>query len=631
MTEGEMRIEDVARLAGVSISTVSKIVNGKDEGISAKTREKVLAIVKEYNYRPYSKVINNSSSKSFLIGFLATNHATSDYVQETLRGIVSRAQKDNYAVLVCDGENDAQQEAKNITMLERSNIDGLIVDSAEVSYEDGETPIVSIGIGPEVVDGRFTIDYHQLGYSAAYTLIKQGHVRVGCVCDKNDEKSLYFWQGIVRCFIENGLSIDDKQDLIDEQDIDAKIFENRFTAFICIDEKKAGEIKRLASGRGLRIPENISLIALCAAKRNPFEGEISMMMLPLREYGAAVCEYLIDILEKREGKEFSFSWNNLRPDSNASIATPYDASNKSILVVGSVNMDVFLNMEELPQEGKTVVASSMSTIPGGKGLNQAIGSAKLGANVSLISRIGADYEGAGVYALLRETKADLRGVMRDESQNTGRAYIYVRPSGDSSIVVYAGANKNMTPDDIEKNERLFKKAGYCLLPLELSEDTVRAALKMAKKHGVKTILKPSTMKSVPDEFLEMVDYFVPNAAEAAILCPECDSVQDKAQSFLDKGAGTVIITLGAKGCYVAGEEKEGFHDAIAVRVTDTTGGADAFISALAVYLNENYTFEQALDYALKAAAFCVSRHGTLPAMVDRTTLESYIVNMYEDR
>jgi len=622
-----MRIEDIAKLAGVSISTISKIVNGKDEGISTKTREKVLAIVKEYNYRPYSKVISNLNSKSFMIGVLTTNGATSNYVEETLKGIVSQAQKDNYVVLLCDGEGDAEQEAKSKTMLERSNVDGLIVDNADISYEGGETPVVSIGIGLEATGRRFVIDYHQLGYSAAYTLIKQGHVRVGCICDKEDEQSLYFWQGIMRCFIENGLSIDEKQDLFDEQDVDAQIFNQRFTAFICIDEKKAGNIKRLAMERGLRIPENISLIALCAAKRNPFAGEISMMMLPLREYGMAVCEHLVDILEKREEKEFSFSWSNIQPDSMDSIDVPYDSSNKSILVVGSVNMDVFLNMEELPQEGKTVVANSMNTIPGGKGLNQAIGSAKLGANISLIARVGADYEGAGVYALLRETKADLRGVMRDKSQNTGRAYIYVRPSGDSSIVVYAGANKNMTPEDIEKNERLFKKAGYCLLPLELSEETVRMALKMAKKHDVKTILKPSTMRNIPDEFLGMVDYFVPNEAEAAILCPECDSIQGKAKSFLAKGAGTVIITRGHNGCYVAGKEQEGFYDAIPVKVTDTTGGADAFISALAVYLNENYAFAQALDYALKAAAFCVSRHGTLPAMVDRATLESYIVNM----
>jgi len=626
-----MRIEDIAKLAGVSISTVSKIVNGKDEGISAKTREKVLATVKEYNYRPYAKVIKNSSSKSFLIGFLTTEGAASDYVQEILKGVISQAQKDNYAVLVCDCEGSEEQEAKNITMLGRSNVDGVITDNAAADFGETALPIMQVGVGREVMEKQCGIDYHQLGYSAAYTLIKQGHVRVGCICDKQEEKSLYFWQGIMSCFIENGLSIDEKQDLFDGEEIGDKIFEQRFTAFICSDEKKASEIKRLANGRGLCIPENLSLLALCAATMNPFAGEISMMMLPLRAYGAAICKHLINILEKREEKEFSFLWDNIRPDSNASIDTPYDSSNKSILVVGSVNMDVFLNMEEIPQAGKTVVASSMGTTPGGKGLNQAVGSAKLGARVSLIARVGADYEGAGVYALLRESKADLRGVMRDETQNTGRAYIYVRPGGDSSIVVYAGANKNMRPADIEKNERLFKKAGYCLLPLELSMETVGAALKMAKKHGVKTILKPSTMRSIPDEFLEMVDYFVPNEAEADILCSGVGSIQEKANSFLEKGAGTVIITLGEKGCYVAGEEKEGFHAAIPVRVTDTTGGADAFISALAVYLNEKCPFEEALDYALKAAAFCVSRQGTLPAMVDRTTLESYIVNIYENR
>jgi len=623
-----MSIEDIAKLAGVSISTVSKIVNGKDEGISAKTREHVLAIVKEYNYRPYSKVINNTSSKSFLLGFLMANRTMDDYTQEILKGVIARVQKDNYAVLVCDCDGDDEQRVKNTTMFCRSNVDGVITDSAvDATFLESNIPVISMGVGRKGNDARFAIDYQELGYSTAYTLVKQGHVRIGCVCDKEDEKSLYFWQGIMRCLIENGISVNEEQDLIDGQAVDAKIFERMFTAFICIDERKAGEIKRLALGRGLRIPESISLISLCTAKRNPFAGEISMMMLPLKRYGEELGEYLINIIEKRKENDFSFSWGDIKPDSDASITTPYDSSNQNILVVGSVNMDVFLNMEEIPQAGKTVMANSMSTIPGGKGLNQAIGSAKLGANVSLITRVGADYEGAGIYALLRESKVDLRGVMRDESQNTGRAYIYVRPGGDSSIVVYAGANKNLQPEDIERNERIFKKAGYCLLPMELSLETVGAALKMAKKHNVKTILKPSAMRNLPDEFFQMVDYFVPNEAEAELLCPQARSVEEKAQVFLNKGAETVIITLGAKGCYVASAKKNEFYRAIPVRVTDTTGGADAFISALAVYLNEQCSFEKSLGYALKAAGFCVSRHGTLPAMVDRTTLESHIVNM----
>ena len=628
-----MRIGDIARLAGVSVSTVSKIVNGKDEGISAKTRDHVLNIVKEYNYRPYSTVIQNSSFKSFLFGFLTTGKDADNFVAETLKGIIARSRRDNYAVLVCESAGEIEQELKCITMLCRNQVEGVFLDGAiqeneayEELLEKQNIPVVPIGSTREM---SFAIDYRQLGYDAARILLEKGHIRIGCVCDPETESGALFWQGASQALLQSGISADGNQNVINPYHIDHKIFEKRLTAFISIDEKSAGEIKRLAHWQGLRTPEDITLLALCKAGENPFPGEISMLKLPLWEYGEAICEHLINLVEKRLEHDFYFSWEGLCPDSEVSICAPPDFSRKNILVVGSVNVDVLLNMDELPRIGKTVVARNLSTIPGGKGLNQAVGAAKLGANVSLIARVGADHEGAGIYMLLQDNKIDSRGLMRDESQNTGRAYIYVRPDGDSSIVVYAGANKNLTPEDIKKNEKLFETAGYCLLPLELSLETVGAALRMSKKYGVKTILKPTTMREIPDEFLKMVDYFVPNEAEADMLCPKIETVQEKAKHFLDKGAGTVIITLGAKGCYAANRKMERFYEAMRVRVVDTTGGADAFISALAVYLNEKYALDEAIAAAVKAASFCVSRHGTLPAMVDRTTLELYISNMLE--
>ncbi|MDR1580555.1 MAG: PfkB family carbohydrate kinase [Synergistaceae bacterium] len=624
-----MRIEDIAKLAHVSISTVSKVVNGKDHAINPKTRARVLAIVREYNYTPYSSVKNNGNQKTFLIGFL---YSGSTQMEEVLEGVMKCARDLNYCVIPCKSGGDPDIESRHIAMLCRSRVDGVLWEKLGPENKEPEAyferhGITFASIGGSVSDsGRELsgVDYSALGYKTTKKLTDLGHQRIGCVVRENILPFLDFSSGFRRCLYEQQIFFDEKKYIIDASGLKDEIFSLGYTGLVCADEDLAEEVCRLARRCSLVIPRDLSLVALLSDGRKHPNCRASWIRVPLREYGESLCGRLIATIEKTEATPPRDLNRDADVENDDGIDVPYDSRRKNILVIGSINIDVLINVEDLPQVGKTMNINAISTIPGGKGLNQAVGAAKLGANVSLIAKIGRDAEGASISSLIVENKIDSQGISVDENLSTGKAFIYIPPDGDSSIIVYAGANNNLSAEDISKNESLFRNASYCLLPMEIPENTVEFAADMARSYGVATILKPSALGKIKKSLLEKIDIFVPNEKEAAILCPRPESIEDRALYFLDRGVKLVIITMGASGCYMRDAERSRFYPADSFPPLDTTGGADAFISALAVYLNEKTDISEAIRRANCAAGFCVSRKGVLPAMVDRVTLELYL-------
>ena len=192
------------------------------------------------------------------------------------------------------------------------------------------------------------------------------------------------------------------------------------------------------------------------------------------------------------------------------------------------------------------------------------------------------------------------------------------------ITILAGANQNLSSDDIALYDHLFEHSEYCLLQTEVPEEAVIAAARQAAMHGTKTILKPAAINQISSSLMQYIDIFVPNKKEAEILCPQVADVEGKAEAFISMGAKTVIITLGHHGCYIRDSSFCGFLDAADFLPVDTTGAADAFISTLAVYLLHGYSLVKAAKIASYAAGFCVSRQGVIPALIDRNSLETYI-------
>lgn len=628
-----MTIKEIAQLAGVSISTVSKIVNNKDDNINADTRNRVLKIVKDYNYTPYSTVKSTSEAKTFILGVLLSSTANANLL---LNGILSAAQKNTYSILLYDSMNSQESELKNITSLCKNNVDGVIWEAVSPLSLENKRYFKEQGIeicyinGPEYPSSYF-IDFTQMGYKAAQTLIHYGHTKLGCLTKRNSARSSMVFDGFKKCLFDNSLPFYDSMDLpVEEDSWYNGILSHTPTGIVSTHFASSLILMEHLTKIQFRVPYDLSLISLRDdIRENLTYPGISSIKIPYFEFGFFVCEQLIEKCEKKASIASVFS-TAFPLENTCSIDIPFSSHAKKIIVVGSINIDVTLNVDELPQPGRTVSTSKHSVIPGGKGGNQAVGVAKLGNEVSLIGKVGNDYDSTIVYTCMEENHVDVQGIRRDPRSETGKAYIHVQNDGESMITILTGANQNLTAGDVLPYHKFFENAGYCLLQTEVPEDAVEAAARLAHSYGVCNILKPAAMNHISDTLMELIDIFVPNRKEAELLCPEVPDIEGKADAFLKKGAKIVIITLGHSGCYIKSPEFTGYLPAADFTPVDTTGAADAFIAALAVYLSSGFPIAKAAKIATYAAGFCVSRQGVIPALIDRNSLETYIKRIEPD-
>ena len=255
---------------------------------------------------------------------------------------------------------------------------------------------------------------------------------------------------------------------------------------------------------------------------------------------------------------------------------------------------------------------------------QAIGTAKLRHQFRLIGCIGTDIDSNTMFQELKKNSVDTEGIIRSNDTETGQAYISVESSGDSMISILPGANAELSPIFIKNKHELFSNVKYCLVQTEIPIDAVEMTCTLATENDVKTILKPSASKKIPNSLLAKVDYHIPNEEELTSLYPDYETIEEKANFLISKGVGNVIVTLGKNGCFLKNSKQEKYFPAANFSAIDSTGASDAFISALSAYLLRDYCLEKAIQIAVYAAGFLVSRDGITTALVDRTTLESYI-------
>ncbi|MGB8454534.1 MAG: PfkB family carbohydrate kinase [Anaerocolumna sp.] len=627
-----MTIREIAALAGVSTSTVSKIVNAKDETINPETRERVLKIVKEYNYTPYSSIKTVSTTKTFLLGIML-NSIKKEFA--LVDGIMEYAQNHGYRLVICESKQDIEKELKNVLQLCKYNVDGVIWEKTSAAsskyekyFEEIGAPVCELAINDDMggKSPKYSIDYEKLGAFAAQQLIDNKHSRVAYVDKKGNELSKLYLKGYKQALFDNNISLSDNMIFENsDSDLNEMLYQCKATGIVCPDSDAAVDIYTYAQERKIQIPEDISLITVTNADNSQgLYPWISSIIMPHHDFGEFVCKKLIAMSEKQiDLEEFD---NYFRLNSKSSIDMPQASKENRIIVVGNINMDIMVNVKELPQLGKTVMATGSAALPGGKGANQAVGAAKLGADVSLIGKVGKDYEGSTIISYLNMNHVNMNPVILENDCETGKAYIHVRGDGESSIAICPGANDKLFPADVLKNKHYFENCKFCLLQTEIPMDTVLYAAKVAKGSGAGIILKPSTLETIPDELLQEIDYFIPNSKECDILCPQYASIEQKADYFLKKGVKNVVVTLGDKGCYLKNQDTSKYFAAENLVAVDITGAADAFIAALAVYLTKKYTLEEAIQYATCAAGLSVTRQGVIPALVDQTTLEMYILN-----
>ena len=623
-----MTIKEIANLAGVSISTVSKIVNNKAENINIDTRNRVLQIVKEYNYTPYGTVKNVSTAKTFLIGVLL-KHTSQDNLM--LNGIMATAQKHGYTILICDSMDSSEKELKNITSLCKHKVDGVIWEPVSENSNKHEHYFKEQEIFVSYINSSFAqshcLDFAQMGYTATQKLLDYQHTHIACLMKPGSLRSAMVFEGFRKCLFDHEIPYSEDMKLyISDQELHKKITFGKFTGILSTHFESALDFYEKTDRFHCHIPSDISLVSLREDAREAIcFPRISSLRIPYERFGSKVCENLISLCELQETDNFSlFTPEDLLLDHEESLNEPPACRYKKIVSIGSINTDITLNVDEFPAPGSTIVTNASSITLGGKGANQAIGAAKLGREVFIIGKIGNDYDSAMIYDTLRKEQVLSQGLRRDPNSITGKAYIFVGKDAESCITLLPGANQNLKPEDILSKEYLMEGCGYCLISTEIPEETYIQAARIAQKHHAKTIVKPATLKHLPDTLLCHTDIFVPNKNEAALLCPQKDTIEKQADFFYENGCPMVIITLGHKGCYLKTAAHSCYFPAADFPSIDSTGGADAFIATLASYLTEGYSITKAIKIATYAAGFCISRTGVVPALVDRISLENHI-------
>ena len=285
-----------------------------------------------------------------------------------------------------------------------------------------------------------------------------------------------------------------------------------------------------------------------------------------------------------------------------------------ILVVGSLNVDMVMNVDHMPAEGETILCDGMTLVPGGKGANQACAAGRLGTDVAMLGAIGDDDYGALQLKSLSEAGVEVGGLLKKEGQNTGTAFITVNKSGNNSIVVVPGANSAFRPEDIEANRELIEQCEIMILQLEIPLDTVCYAAKLAKSLGKTVILDPAPVpEHFPEELYEYVDIVKPNETELGMLTGIVEAqkhLTEAAQVLKARGVKNVLVTLGGDGVYINPESGEEIRiPACKVKAVDTTAAGDSFTAALAAMLLNGESLEAAAEFANRVSAIVVTRKG----------------------
>jgi ribokinase len=301
-----------------------------------------------------------------------------------------------------------------------------------------------------------------------------------------------------------------------------------------------------------------------------------------------------------------------------------------LTVMGSFVADLAFRAPHLPAWGETVMGSDFRLGPGGKGSNQAVAAARLGANVTFISKLGRDPFGELARRTYREEGIDTRFVFETLDHPTGGAAIIVdQVTGENAIVVVPGACFHVSSDDIDQARATIAQSAVFMTQLELSLDAVEYGLELAKSLGVPTILNPAPALSLPDRIYPFCDYLTPNESEAAILVqqPVTDlaGAERAAEILLSRGVGNVVVTLGAQGALVRTAEVTQHVPAVdAGSVVETTGAGDAFNGGFAVALAEGFDIVAATRFGCAVAGISVTRHGTAPSMPTREEVDSLL-------
>jgi ribokinase len=311
-----------------------------------------------------------------------------------------------------------------------------------------------------------------------------------------------------------------------------------------------------------------------------------------------------------------------------------------VAVVGSYNVGLTMQVPAFPAPGETVVGRAFAEGPGGKGSNQAIAAARLGAESRFVGRIGADRYGDDAVALWEAEGVDAKAMSRDDSAHTGVGFVIVDADGENEITVAPGANDRLSATDVREETAAIETADCLLVQLEIGEEPVRAAVETAAEAGTTVVCNPAPARALPADVLARVDYLTPNEHEARTLAgvdggggDGADGATESgdeavARDLLDLGVGAVVLTRGGAGALLVADDGVERVGTPSVDVVDTTGAGDAFNGALAVALAEGLDDRAAVRFGCAGGALAVTASEVIPGLPERDAVDDLLAESW---
>ncbi|WP_313641044.1 ribokinase [Paenibacillus sp. FSL K6-0276] len=303
-------------------------------------------------------------------------------------------------------------------------------------------------------------------------------------------------------------------------------------------------------------------------------------------------------------------------------------SKLGIVVIGSLNMDMVVRTNRAPNAGETLIGQVFALSPGGKGANQAVAAARLGAEVSMIGRVGKDPFGSEMLEIIRQEGIHIEHISVSESQATGVASIVIEEDGENRIIVVPGANIDLSVENIQALESVISQAEMIVMQLEMDLAMTEHAIAIAHRHGIPVILNPAPARVLKDEMLGQVSYLTPNETEAGILTgmtvDSLENAEQAARILLQKGVQNVIVTLGSKGALIVNAEGAKSVPGFPVKAIDTVAAGDSFNGALAQQLVLGKTLEEAVSFANAVGALAVGKEGAIPSLPLLSEVEQFL-------
>lgn len=300
-----------------------------------------------------------------------------------------------------------------------------------------------------------------------------------------------------------------------------------------------------------------------------------------------------------------------------------------IVVVGSMNMDLVVRLDKIPNSGETIFGDEFHLIPGGKGANQAVAASRLGGDVSMIAKIGDDSFGQTLRQQLQDNSVNVDHVTKLPEVATGVAFITVEGKGENRIIVVSGANYQFFEEDLAKAARVLSKAKVVITQFEIPMPVVKRLIDISKQNGSVIVVNAAPVQQIPDEVLRKIDYLIVNEHEAQFLSGievvDVESAQKAARALVSRGGQCVIITLGPAGSLVCTPNEEHFMPDFDVSVVDTTAAGDAFIGGFAVsLLRPELSLFERISFGNAAGALATTKIGAQSSLPTLAEVEALI-------